>query len=65
MKNIFTIIFAIITAILIFIPVSPVILKILYYAEFAFGFIILEIVCVGINSLLAAIKSRTKSFSNL
>ena len=64
MKNIFTIIFAIITAIL-FIPVSPVILKILYYAEFAFGFIILEIVCVGINSLLAAIKSRTKSFSNL
>lgn len=43
MKNIFTIIFASITAILLFIPVTPLILKILYYAEFAFGFIILEI----------------------
>lgn len=65
MKNIFTILFVIITAILLFIPVTPVILKILYYAEFAFGFIILEIVCVGINSLLVVIKSRTNFFSNL
>jgi len=43
MKNIFTIIFASITSILYFIPVSSILLKILIYAEFAFGFIILEI----------------------
>ena len=43
MKNIFTIIFALIMAILLFIPVSSIILKILIYAEFAFGFTILEI----------------------
>lgn len=43
MKNTFTIIFASIAAILLFIPVTPIVLRILYYAEFAFGFIILEI----------------------